>query len=357
MLGRGIDQILPFPSEPTIYESYIKDATRYVRLAEEVNGPIPKPVDFAYVWGDALGELARVSPDVRLINLETSITLSNDYWRGKGINYRMNPKNIPCLVAAGIDCCSLANNHTLDWGYSGLIETLETLRRVGVKTAGAGRNLGEAEDPAKMTVADNARVTVFSFGSPDSGIPWSWQAEPDKSGVNLLKDLNSGSLRRIEMLVSTVKQKGDIVVFSVHWGGNWGYEIPAEQTQFAHRLIDDAGIDIVWGHSSHHPKAIEIYEDKLILYGCGDFLNDYEGIGGYENFRPDLSLMYFPGFDPVSKLVSLQVTPMQVKSFRLNRANRADATWLTDTLNREGTRFGSRLELREDNSMALREFD
>jgi poly-gamma-glutamate synthesis protein (capsule biosynthesis protein) len=128
MTGRGIDQILPHPSDPTIYESYMKSAQGYVKIAEEVNGAIDFPVSFSYVWGKALEEMDRVVPDVKIINLETSITKSNDYWKGKGINYRMHPENVWILKAAKIDVCSLANNHVIDWGYSGLIETMETLK-------------------------------------------------------------------------------------------------------------------------------------------------------------------------------------------------------------------------------------
>ena len=117
MVGRGVDQILPHPSDPTIYEPYVKNAELYVELAEEKTGPIPKPVNFSYIWGDALDELKRVDPDLRMVNLETSITKSNDYWKGKSIHYRMHPNNIACLTAAKIDYCSLANNHVLDWGY------------------------------------------------------------------------------------------------------------------------------------------------------------------------------------------------------------------------------------------------
>ncbi len=74
MTGRGIDQVLPRPSDPRLYESYAKNATRYVELAQTVNGPFPKRVDFSYPWGDALQELEHLMPDVRLINLETAIT-------------------------------------------------------------------------------------------------------------------------------------------------------------------------------------------------------------------------------------------------------------------------------------------
>jgi poly-gamma-glutamate synthesis protein (capsule biosynthesis protein) len=152
-------------------------------------------------------------------------------------------------------------------------------------------------------------------------------------------------LRHIQTKVQEVKRKGDIVVASIHWGSNWGYDIPREQTRFAHRLIDDSGVDIIHGHSSHHVKAIEVYKNKLILYGCGDFLNDYEGIGGYEEFRADLALMYFATLDSSSgKLMGLQMTPTQIRRFKVNRASRADARWLRDTLNREGARYGTRVK-------------
>ena len=146
MTGRGIDQILPHPGNPTLYEGYMKSAAGYVELAEEANGPILKPVSFSYIWGDALAELRLRKPDLRIINLETAITRSNDV-QEKAVNYRMNPDNIPCITAADIECCALANNHVLDWGYQGLAETLDTLRKAGIKTTGAGANIRRSSSP------------------------------------------------------------------------------------------------------------------------------------------------------------------------------------------------------------------
>ncbi|MBL7178394.1 MAG: CapA family protein [Desulfobacteraceae bacterium] len=356
MTGRGIDQVLSHPSNPVIHEPYVRDARRYVELAERVNGHIHQPVSFSYIWGDAVNELERMTPDLRIINLETSITKSNDYWEGKGINYRMHPGNIPCITAAKIDVCSLANNHILDWGYAGLTETLATLRKVNIKYSGAGRNIKEAETPAVIQVQDKkSRVIVFSFGSFTSGIPFNWAAKENRPGVNLLKDLSGKTIRRIKHSIQELKREGDIVVVSIHWGGNWGYEIPGEQIDFAHKLIDEAGVDIIHGHSSHHVKAIEVYKEKPIIYGCGDFLNDYEGIGGYEEFRADLGLMYFLSMDPsTGKLVNLEMTPTQIKRFKVNRASRADALWLKDTLNRKGGKFGTRVESRRHNTLTLK---
>jgi poly-gamma-glutamate capsule biosynthesis protein CapA/YwtB (metallophosphatase superfamily) len=101
MTGRGVDQILAHPSAPQIQEPYARDARDYVALAEEANGPIARPVSPAYVWGHVLQELERVVPEARSINLETSGTTSDDFWRGKGIHYRMHPRNVSCLTARG----------------------------------------------------------------------------------------------------------------------------------------------------------------------------------------------------------------------------------------------------------------
>ena len=142
MLGRGIDQILRHPSQPQLYEPHADSALAYVHLAEEANGPIPRQVDPGYVWGDALAVLHDRKPAARIINLETAITRSSKPWP-KGINYRMHPANVDCLTAAQIDCCVLANNHVLDWGQDGLLETLATLRSTGIRTVGAGQHAAE----------------------------------------------------------------------------------------------------------------------------------------------------------------------------------------------------------------------
>ena len=137
MPGRGIDRILPHPGDPRLHERHARSAELYVRLAEAAHGPVPRRGGFAYVWGEALAALRAAAPDLRIVNLETSVTTSDDAWP-KGINYRMHPANVACLTAAGIDCCGLANNHVLDWGEAGLLETLATLRRAGIGSPGRG---------------------------------------------------------------------------------------------------------------------------------------------------------------------------------------------------------------------------
>lgn len=353
MTGRGIDQVLAHPCDPTLHEGYVQSAIDYVRLAEEAHGPIPRRVAPSYVWGAALDELDRARPDARIINLETSITRSEDYVP-KGINYRMSPENADCLVAAAIDCCALANNHVLDWGRAGLIDTLATLKGLGIKVAGAGRNLDEASSPATLDIDGKERVLVFSIASVTSGTPRNWAATREAPGVNLLPDVSETSVAHISEQIARVRRPHDVIVVSIHWGPNWGYDIPQEQRRFAHALIDTANVSIIHGHSSHHAKAIEVYRNRLVLYGCGDFLNDYEGIIGYEEYRDDLALMYLADLDPAcGDLTAIEIVPFQIRQFRLARPPRQDIDWMQRTLDRESQQFGARVKLISKGRLAL----
>jgi poly-gamma-glutamate capsule biosynthesis protein CapA/YwtB (metallophosphatase superfamily) len=353
MTGRGIDQVLPHPNDPTLHEPYINDARCYVKLAESFNGEIPRPVEFDYIWGDALVELDRAGVDLRIVNLETSITSGENYWRGKEIHYRMHPRNIDCIGVACIDCCCLANNHILDWGYDGLAETLNTLDAAGIAHSGAGHNAREAAAPAVLDVPRKGRVLVFSYGSPTSGVPREWAATAQRPGVNFLEDNSEETARRIAREMLGFNRQHDVILASIHWGGNWGYHIRDEEIRFAHQLIEH-GIAVVHGHSSHHVKTAEIYKDRLVLYGCGDFLNDYEGISGDEVFRNDLTLMYLPAIDPRrGQLVETQLVPMRIARFRLNRCAEADAKWQCGLLNQLGAPLGTRCELASNQTLTL----
>jgi poly-gamma-glutamate synthesis protein (capsule biosynthesis protein) len=406
MTGRGIDQILPYPSNPELKEPFVKDARDYIRFAEEINGKINYPVSFDYIWGDALKELEKEKVDVRIINLETTITTSNNFLP-KAINYRMNPKNIDVLKIFKVDVACLANNHILDFGEEGLLETIETLKKNGILTVGAGKNIKEAEKPVVIKIdpfrkvrveSEKVSVIIFNYADVSSGVPIWWKAEKNKAGVNLLnadytdltqtmqnnntdnpdltqneqtfnKDADyadftqnmqnkiskwsafhsasyasssaesafydaQSALNKISAGSASSSAKSAFKIFSIHWGPNWGYEISEEERNFAHRLIDEANIDIVFGHSSHHFKGIETYKGKLIIYGAGDFINDYEGIGGYEEFRGDLVLGYVVEIKNL-KINKLILLPFRIKKFRLNYCTDEEIDWIFNILKRE----------------------
>lgn len=355
MLGRGIDQILPYPSDPALHEPYVRDARDYVRLAVRQNGEFDYPVSWRYPWGDALSKLAEIDPVARVVNLETSITSSASYDPGKSIHYRMHPRNIACLNAAGINCCVLANNHVLDWGRAGLAETLATLEAAGVACAGAGKSSEDAWAPAQLRLPAGGRLLVFGLGFGSSGIPAGWRAEQGRPGVNQRSRPTGDTLSEVAREIARWKRAGDIVVASIHWGGNWGYGVMEQEIEFAHGLVDGAGVDIVHGHSSHHVKGIEVYNRRLVLYGCGDLVNDYEGIGGHERYRGDLGLMYFPRIDLASgELVELRMQPVQMRRMRLCLAEAADAEWLGATLTEQSRRLVAGISVAADGAGMLR---
>ncbi len=354
MLGRGVDQVLLHPGGPALREPYVRDARRYVELAEDANGPIPRPVDWNWPWGEVLAILDDVSPDVRLINLETTITVGADFADRKAIHYRMHPDNLPALTALRPDVCALANNHILDFGYRGLTDTVAALTQAGVEPIGAGADLPTAQRPTVVTHGQH-RAIIGSVATKSSGVPESWAARQDRPGVWLVRDPSVRDVaEEVAAQVLAHKSRGDIAIVSVHWGPNWGYAVSLSEIQFTHRLID-AGVDIVHGHSSHHPRPIEFYRGRPILYGCGDVIDDYEGIGGHESFRSHLRLLYLVSSDPArGEMLSLQMIPMRVRRMRLERASQADAAWLRANIEHISSRFRIQVIARPDELLEVK---
>ncbi|MFD4181570.1 CapA family protein [Rhodococcus sp. NPDC058514] len=353
MTARGVDQILPFPGSPVLRERCVRDAREYVALAEHASGPIAAPVGFDWPWGESLEILDEVGPDIRMINLETAVT-TWDGFAPKGINYRMHPSNVGVLTTAGIDVCAVANNHVLDFGIRGLEETLRTLRGAGVRYAGAGRTAQQAWAPAAVHTGAG-RVLIWSMGAGSSGVSPRDAAGGGRPGMAYLADLSNTAADSVIRRTRQVRRDGDLLVVSVHWGSNWGFDVPAAQVRFAHRLVD-GGVDIVHGHSSHHPRPVEIYRGRPILYGCGDLINDYEGIGGYERFRDDLRLLYLVTLDGrTHELRGLDMVPMQSRRMRLHRASVADTEWLRTVLDEISCEFGTRVDKGADGRLVARQ--
>ena len=361
MIGRGIDAILPFSVEGTIHESYMKDANGYVRLAVRENGPLPhaelEEKRSSYIWGDLIEDLK--SPDALIVNLETSLTRSNNWDQNKGIHYRSHPNNVESLSAIGVKAATLANNHVLDWGEEGLKETMRTLDVAGISYAGAGIDEKIAKKPTFLTievpaVADSTRgeeivtVAVLAIGFPSAGVPTDWHASKNQCGVNVEEEVNEEVAKRafesIQKRAKELRTVPDITIVSLHWGSNWNWGNPSKWRKFAHTLVD-LGVDVVIGHSSHHVKGMEVYKNKFIAYGLGDFLNDYEGIvgQGYEDYRNDLSALYLPVIDLKTKeLLQVDIIPCKIKHLKVQRATDAsDVAWLQSTFNREGSGLGT----------------
>ena len=194
MLGRGVDMILEFPGNPTIYESAVKDAKEYVyliqkRLLAEEKRSLSSPPAF---WKHLLPWIQNKNHiHYFCCNLETAITTSLIPWKDKAIHYKMSPQNSYILKKLQTDLypkellVSLANNHVIDWGRKGLCDTLNVLRRLGISWVGAGKNRTEACTPIvrKLSPSDSKNCVVFGCAHESSGVPTEWAATDTKSGV------------------------------------------------------------------------------------------------------------------------------------------------------------------------------
>jgi poly-gamma-glutamate synthesis protein (capsule biosynthesis protein) len=173
--------------------------------------------------------------------------------------------------------------------------------------------------------------------------------------VAWLPDLSQSTAAQVRTAITRHRHAGDRVMVSIHWGGNWGLAIPAAHRSFAHRLIDEGIADLIHGHSSHHPLPIEVHKGKLILYGCGDLINDYEGIGAHGELHSDWGCLYFPTLDARSgALQRLEIVPMELRRFRLTRAGAQARQWLQRMFNDEGLALGTSVSQAPSGAWTLR---
>jgi poly-gamma-glutamate synthesis protein (capsule biosynthesis protein) len=236
------------------------------RLVNEALQQVPSD----YPWGDTLPLFH--TADVRICNLECVLSDNGAPWTQtpKVFHFRSDSKNVATLKAAGIDFVSLANNHTLDYGYDAMFEMLDVLDREAIHYAGAGRNLAAASRPT-IFMQGSMRIGCIAFTDNEP----SWEASSDKAGVfHVPVDLADLRARDLLERVAQARAQVDWLIVCAHWGSNWGYEPEPPHIPFAHALIDN-GADIIFGHSCHVFQGIELYHSRPILYSCGDYVDDY----------------------------------------------------------------------------------
>lgn len=203
--------------------------------------------------------------DITIGNLETSITKGGSIWPDKQYNFRSDPENLEAMKKAGIDVVSLANNHTLDYGYDGLLDTLNYIDKSGIYSVGAGKDYNDA---FKETIIEKNgyRVGILGFSRvvPDVG----WWATKNRPGLAGAYD---GQLNAALKKVEEVKEEVDILILSIHWGTELQIT-PRDHDVLAAKRLIDAGADVIMGHHPHVLQGIEIYNGKPIFYSLGNFV-------------------------------------------------------------------------------------
>ncbi|KAJ9624596.1 uncharacterized protein PV06_06406 [Exophiala oligosperma] len=335
MIGRLVDALLPTSIAREQPASCPEHAAQTVDKYIIPKNPQLKSYDYLSPWGNA-GHLIRSSDGV-VVNLETALTTTTVPWPGKVFNYRSHPGNVRCLVDVGLGGGSqrasvcLANNHTLDWNREGLLETVQTLTEAGIEFAGAGRTKEEASQPGTIKLGNGSwLVKCWSF----SDHPADWRGEECFNLIDYTR--TSRDLMRRQITTEDENQRSGqkrstLKVVSVHWGPNYRWQPSQEIVSTAHWLIDECDVDIIHGHSSHHIQGVEVYKGKLIVYGCGDFVDDYAVDSAWRN---DLSAAWrvTVGETTADRLAvkKLEVFPNRIQKFqaRLLEAEDEDHKWV-----------------------------
>jgi Bacterial capsule synthesis protein PGA_cap len=203
------------------------------------------------------------SADLTLANFENPV-VEDAVWHPEATSFTGDLRLLPELDQAGIDGVTLGNNHIMDAGVPGLEETLEHLDDAGISHAGAGADLAAAREPMIFDLG-GLKAGVLSY----QGVPsyeWSWAAEDSPGTAPLQEDVMKEDIKNL-------RPKVDFIIVMPHWGIE--YTAPPEQGQveFAHAAMD-AGADMLVGDHAHWPKGLEVYEDKPVFYGTGNFLFD-----------------------------------------------------------------------------------
>jgi hypothetical protein len=200
--------------------------------------------------------------DIAMANFENPAP-NRFRWHTSGTVFTADPSIIDGLVDAGIDYVGLANNHIGDAGDNGILQTIQNLRKRGLKFSGAGKDLTEARRAALLE-ANGTTVAILAYDA----IAKSYFAATKEPGSSQL------ALHRVEQDIKRARERGaDVVIVFPHWGVEYDYSPFANQQQLARDIID-AGADMIIGNHAHYAAAMEVYEGKPIWYALGNFVFD-----------------------------------------------------------------------------------
>lgn len=214
---------------------------------------------YAEIFNDLLPDTKKV--DIAITNLESVLTHSDKSISKTGPAIKSHPKTIEALKYAGFNLVTMANNHIMDYGESGLKDTIEILQKESISYVGAGENIQAAEKPFNFS-KNGLRVAILNFAENE----WS-TTHGKKAGANPIdpvKNFNS---------IQIAKSNSDKVIVITH-GGHEMYTLPSPRMKALFRFYVDAGADAVINHHTHCLSGYEIYKNAPIFFSIGNFIFD-----------------------------------------------------------------------------------
>jgi poly-gamma-glutamate capsule biosynthesis protein CapA/YwtB (metallophosphatase superfamily) len=260
--------------------------------------------------------------DLAIVNLECALTASHAAWPGepKAFYFGAPPEAVQSLVGAGIDMVSLANNHALDFGVEGLLDTLQLLRSHAIGYAGAGAAIDEARAPA---VLERKGISVGMAAFCDHQQDFAAQRNRPGTAFLDLSDERAALAVLQAALVPLRRAAIDWPILSLHWGPNMVHRPSARFRRLAHAAID-MGWKILFGHSAHVFHGIEIFRACPIIYAAGDLVDDY-----YVDpeFRNDHQLLFELELTKET-LRSINLYPVFIDQCQAHPANREQTRYI-----------------------------
>jgi poly-gamma-glutamate capsule biosynthesis protein CapA/YwtB (metallophosphatase superfamily) len=288
----------------------------------------------ASLWSDDVRSLCD-SLDLVICNLECCISERGEQTRripGKPFFFRGPPSAVHALVAIGAHAVSLANNHALDYEQGALADTLVHLRAAGITPVGAGLGPESARQPAVLDAAGQ-RVGLICF----SDHPAEYAATPDAYGI-AYADLSRGLPGWVVDELAALRERCDLVIAFPHWGPNMRAESDRWQRRAA-KALQEAGADLVAGHSAHLFHGVEWSDRGPVLSDLGDALDDYRVDPVLRN---DLGLMAI--WRPGAGERELELIGLKLEYCRTELAEGPDADWIARRLKGSCTKLGTRVE-------------
>lgn len=274
--------------------------------------------------------------DLFAVNLECAITAADTWYRGppKAFYFRARPAAAELLRRAGVGLCTLANNHALDAGAEGLLDTVDILRAHGIASVGAGADAEAAWAPAVLDITGQ-RLGVLACCDHQAD----FAAGPDNPGIAYLDPADPAQvqalLRRVRYLAAAV----DHAIVALHWQPNWVPRVTADYRLLAQRLVE-AGARLVWGHSPHHFLGVEWFGTAAVLYSTGGLIDNYAVDAEFRNDRQLLfEISLLPG-----QVQRVRALPLRLDTARTVPASGADRAWIVSRFAAQCAEHGSRLQ-------------
>jgi poly-gamma-glutamate capsule biosynthesis protein CapA/YwtB (metallophosphatase superfamily) len=209
------------------------------------------------IFGDLQEDIARA--DLSFFNLETPLSANGRPIEKDGPNFRAHPDCIKAAAEAGFDIAGLANNHIMDFGETGLTDTIKTCKNIGLLICGAGQSLAEAQ-AIQIIRKKGFKIAFIAVAEHEFSI-----SEPDRPGAAPLDPIEN------TLQIEQARTMADLVFITIH-GGNEYFPFPRPGLRKICRFYIDRGADAVICHHPHVPGAYEYYNDKLIFYSLGNLI-------------------------------------------------------------------------------------